>query len=210
MQITEHFFSGGQKEDVLDFEIQKIIIIDSVSTGREKHIANDVFKTQMKKKARKHQFGKCVQISETLCTSLAAPFPTSSIFWSILSPSIYYQPTAKRAKGSPHYPHFCFFYLHLSTFFFPHCNLFYLSSIFPTSSVFYNITQFHLLLWYHNFRWLTTHVSIPSLWGEYIHNYKPENYSVISLIPVSTWKAAKNFRILKNVLPGFYYKIILR
>lgn len=112
------------------FEIQRIWVSDSVNTRGDKKKTRD--SNSDKKKAGKHQSGRCVQISETFCSSLAALFPTSTIFWSILSPSIYYptislQQNKKELKTTPTAP-VSVWSNHLATFFSPCFNVLHILS----------------------------------------------------------------------------------
>lgn len=130
-----------------------------------------------KKKAGNHQSGRCVQISETFCSSLAALFSTSLIFSSILSPSIYYLTFSlqqKRAADNPRSPRFCFV-KPSCRFPFPHILMsdtsclgpwssftvlsslirhhppsysYFYPSVSPTSYVLRCISPFHLLVWH--------------------------------------------------------------
>lgn len=171
--VKKAFFFSGQKElKVLfsDFEIQRIWVSHSVNTRKEKNTASDMFKTQMQTKSQE-SINLDIQISETFCSSLSALFPTSSIFWSILFPPIYYpslSPQQKEQKTTPSQ-----FYQIILPLSFSYTLMYYTScpglyssftslsslihhhppssshfypSVFPTPSIFYYISPSHLLL----------------------------------------------------------------
>lgn len=155
---------------------------------------SDVFnpETQTKKKAGNHQSGRCVQISETFCSSLAALFSTSLIFSSILSPSIYYltfSPQQKRAADNPRFPPFLLCQTILPLSFPPYFNVWHIlsrSMVFIHSFILPNPPSSSLLLIFlsvclSHFIRLTLHfplpsiivtpwlcLSIPNLWDWYI------------------------------------------
>lgn len=87
--------------------VEKEFLFFHVSTAQPAMCST--LRRQPKKKAGNHQSSRCVQISETFCSSLAALFSTSLIFSSL---SIHLlsnlQPAAKRAADNSRFPRFCF------------------------------------------------------------------------------------------------------
>lgn len=85
-----------------------------------------MFKTQMQTKSQE-SINLDIQISETFCSSLASLFPTSSIFWSILFPPIYYPTLSPQQKEQKTIP-VTVLSNHLATFFFLYFNVLHVLS----------------------------------------------------------------------------------